>query len=140
MHILQKLAWLYAALFLFVTSLGYLPGLTNAEGQLFGLFKLDLIDDALHLGSGIWAAIAAWRSVYASMLYFKLFGSVYGLDGLMGLIFGQGFLDGGIFIHGVTPLDFGTRFAANLPHLLIGGFAVFAGFVLSRQYPAQEYV
>jgi len=132
LSLMQKLAWIYAGLFLFVVALGYLPGLTNQAGQLLGLFKIDLIDDALHLGSGIWAALAAWRSPRAATLYFKLFGTIYGLDGLCGLLFGQGFLDGGIFIYGPIPLDLFTRFAANLPHLLIGGFAAFAGFVLSR--------
>lgn len=134
--IVQKLAWLYAAMFFFIAVIGYLPGLTNAAGQLFGLFKLDLIDDALHLGSGIWAAAAAWTSTRAATLYFKLFGSIYGLDGLMGLAFGQGYLDGGIFTHGITPLDLGTRIATNLPHLLIGGMAVLIGFVISRRYAA----
>lgn len=131
--IVRAMAWVYAGLFLFVVALGWIPGFTNAEGQLFGLFRIDLIDDALHLGSGIWAAIAAWRSTAASHLYFKLFGTVYTLDGVFGLLFGQGFLDGGIVINGITPLDFGTRFAANLPHLLIGGIAMYVGFVVSRR-------
>jgi len=133
MHIVQKLAWVYGGLFLFVVALGYLPGLTNDSGQLFGLFRIELIDDALHLGSGLWAAAAAWYSARAATLYFKLFGSIYTLDGIVGLLFGQGFLDGGIFIHGITSLDWGTKFAANLPHLLIGGIAAFIGFVVSRQ-------
>ena len=133
MNPIRQLAWIYAALFLFVVSLGYLPGLTNAEGQLLGLFRIELIDDALHLGSGIWAALAAWHSTRAATFYFKAFGIVYGLDGIAGLLFGQGLLDGGLFIHGITPLDLGTKFAANLPHLLIGGFAVFVGFGLTRR-------
>jgi hypothetical protein len=137
-HIMQKLAWVYAALFLFVVSLGYLPGLTNGAGQLFGLFRIELIDDALHLGSGIWAAVAAWRSARASTIYFKLFGIVYGLDGVIGLLFGQGFLDGGIFVHGPIALDWGTRFGANLPHILIGGTAVVIGFIVSRRYATQS--
>lgn len=136
-HLMQKLAWVYAGLFLFVVALGYIPGLTNAEGQLFGLFKIEFIDDALHLGSGLWAAAAAWISARASTLYFKLFGIVYGLDGVIGFLFGQGFLDGGIFIHGPTTLDLATRFGANLPHLLIGGIAVLIGFVVSRRDAAQ---
>jgi hypothetical protein len=136
-HLVQKLAWAYAALFLFVVSLGYLPGLTNDAGQLLGLFRIELIDDALHLFSGIWAALAAWISARAAILYFKLFGSIYSLDGVVGLLFGQGFLDGGIFLHGPTSIDFATRFAANLPHLLIGGIAVVIGFVISRRYPAR---
>ena len=131
---IQLLAWVYAAMFLFVVALGYIPAFTNDQGQLFGLFRIELIDDALHLGSGIWAALAAWTSARAATLYFKLFGIVYGLDGIVGLIFGQSFLDGGIFIGSFPLLDWGTKFAANLPHILIGGIAVVIGFWLSRKF------
>ena len=134
MHVMQALAWVYAAMFLSVVVVGYLPGLTDAQGQLLGLFRIELVDDALHLGSAIWAALAAWISARASTFYFKAFGSIYLLDGVIGLLFGQGILDGGIFIHGIAPLDWGTKIAANLPHLVLGGTAVFIGFVLSRKY------
>jgi hypothetical protein len=137
MTLMQKLAWVYAALFLFVVALGYIPGLTNSAGQLLGLFRIELKDDILHLGSGLWAAVAGWLSARAATLYFKLFGVVYGLDGVLGFITGQGYLDGGIFIYGPTPLPLATRFAANLPHMLIGGIAVIIGFVVSRRYAAQ---
>ena len=135
--LIQNLAWVYAALFLFVVALGYIPGFTNSAGQLFGLFRIELKDDLLHLGSGLWAAVAGWLSTRASIFYFKLFGTVYFLDGVVGLLTGQGYLDGGIFIYGVTPLDFATRFAANLPHMLIGGIAMWIGFILSRRYAGQ---
>jgi hypothetical protein len=132
---MQKWAWVYAGLFLFVVALGYIPGVTDAQGAMFGLFSIQLVDDALHLGSGIWAALAAWRSAYASTLYFRLFGTIYFLDGVVGLIFGQAYLDGGIFVSGPAPLDFMTKLATNLPHLIIGGTAVVLGFVVARRHP-----
>jgi hypothetical protein len=137
LHVMQKWAWVYALLFFLVVAVGYVPGFTNAEGALFGLFSIQLVDDALHLGSAIWAALAAWRSAYASTLYFKLFGTIYFLDGVVGLIFGQAFLDGGIFINGPASLDFMTRLATNIPHLVIGGTAVVLGFVVARRYAAR---
>ena len=88
----------------------------------------------LSYASGAWAAVAAWRSFKASEFYFKLFGIIYGLDGVMGLLTGQGYLDGGIFINGVTPLDWGFKVAANIPHILIGGIAVIIGFVFARKF------
>jgi len=133
----QKLGWVYAAMFCFIAIMGYLPGLTDAHGNLFGLFKLDLYDNLLHLGSGIWAALAAWHSFRASRFYFRLFGSIYGLDGLMGLLLGQGFLDGGIFTLGMTPMAWMTRLAMNIPHIAIGGIAVYIGFVLSKRWVDQ---
>ena len=133
-NLIQKLAWAYGIMFFFVASLAYIPGLANADGELFGVFHLDLYDDSLHFASGLWAIIAAWLSVRSSIFYFKTFGILYGMDGVIGLIFGQGYLDGGIFLYGVTPLNFGLKVAANTPHILIGGTAVVIGFVLSRRF------
>lgn len=133
-HPMQRWAWIYAALFLGVVSLGYIPGLTNDQGQLLGLFRIELKDDLLHLGSAIWAAWAAWSSAKASTFYFRLFGLVYFFDGVCGLLTGQGYLDLGIFLYGPAPLDLITRIGANIPHILIGGIAVWVGFVLSRRY------
>lgn len=134
MHPLQKWAWGYAALFLFVVALGYIPGLTDADGNLLGLFRIELKDDILHLASAVWAAAAAWRSARASLRYFQLFGVVYFLDAVVGLLFGQAYLDGGIFVCGITSTNPAANFPANLPHVLIGGIAVLVGFVLSRRY------
>jgi len=137
MHIMQKWAWVYAALFFSVVAIGYVPAFNDAQGNLFGLFSLQLIDDALHAGSGIWAALAASRSAYASTLYFKLFGTVYFLDGVVGLIFGRAYLDGGIFTDGPANLDIMTKIATNLPHIIIGGTAVVLGFIVARRHAAE---
>ena len=133
-HVIQTWAWVYALLFFLVVAVGYVPAFNDANGNLFGLFSLQLVDDALHLGSGIWAALAAWRSAYASTLYFRLFGTIYFLDGAVGLIFGRAYLDGGLFIDGPAPLDLMTKVATNLPHLVIGGTAVLLGFVVARRH------
>ena len=130
---LQKLAWLYAALFVGVVAINYVPFLKDSQGRLCGLFKLDWWDDALHLGSAIWAGWAAWRSPRASRLYFQIFGPVYLMDGIVGLIFGQAYLDLGIFLFGPADYPLLSRIGANAPHILIGGFAVYIGYVLSRR-------
>lgn len=131
----QKAAWVYAVMFVFIASLAYIPGLADDDGVLFGLFSLDIWDDLLHLGSGIWAGVAAYLSTRASINYFRLFGLIYGLDGVVGLLLGQAFLDAGLLIYGPTPLPFTTRLFANLPHILIGGIAVLIGFYLTRVRP-----
>ncbi len=109
----------------------YIPGLTDAQGRAFGIFALDIYDDALHVASATWAAVAAYLSRRASTLFLRLFGTLYLLDGLMGLAFGSGYLDLGILIYGVQNLPFGFKILANLPHLALGGFAVFTGFALA---------
>ena len=112
----------------------YIPGLTDAQGRTFGLFELDIFDDALHAASGVWAALAAWRSTRATIIFFRVFGTLYCLDGLLGLVTGSGYLDLGILVNGVLDLPLVTRILMNLPHIGIGGFAAFTGFVLARRW------
>ena len=136
MSLIQKLAIAYAVLFFAVVAIGYIPAFNDADGNLFGLFSLQWYDDLLHAFSGVWALAAAFISHRQAVFYFKLFGSVYLFDGVLGLITGSGCLDAGIFINGFRSFDdieFPTRFFANAPHLAIGGFAVFVGFWLSKR-------
>lgn len=134
MNPLRIIAAVYAVLLAGVTSLNYVPGLTDDQGRTFGLFALDVFDDALHAASGLWAALAAWRSTHATLVFFRVFGTLYCLDGLLGLATGSGYLDLGILLHGVLDLPFVTRLLMNLPHIAIGGFAAFTGFVLAHRW------
>jgi hypothetical protein len=133
MDLIRGLAWLYFLLFAGVVALDFVPAFTDADGRLFGLFTLDFYDNSLHAASGIWAAVAAWHSRAWSVFYFRLFGILYFFDGVLGLFTGSGYLDFGIFIYGMLDLPLMTRVLANLPHLALGGFAIYTGFVLSRR-------
>ena len=137
-NIVRLMGWAYALLFVGVTALGYVPPFHDQQGYLFGLFKLEWWDDALHLGSGIWAAIAAWKSYEATRTYFRIFGPLYMFDGVCGLLTGMGYLDLGIFLHGPMSLPLETRIAANIPHIGIGGIATLVGYVLARRRISAE--
>lgn len=63
---MQNLAWLYAAMFFVIGSLRYIPFINDAQGYTLGIFKLEWYEDLLHYASGVWAAIAAWKSFKAS--------------------------------------------------------------------------
>lgn len=129
----RRLGWAYFALFILVVVSAFVPAFNDADGLQFGLFKLDFYDHALHLFSGIWAGAAAWWSRGAAKSYFMLFGPLYFLDGVLGLFTGSGYLDLGIFLYGPLDLPMTTRFFANLPHLVIGGFAAWVGYVYARR-------
>jgi hypothetical protein len=138
MDVIRMLAGAYFLLFVGVVAVGYVPAFNDANGNLFGLFNLDLYDDSLHLASGIWAAVAAWHSRAWSVFYFRLFGILYFFDGVLGLFTGSGYLDFGVFLYGPLDLPLTTRIFANLPHLVIGGFAIYAGFSLSKRLTPQS--
>lgn len=129
---LQRLAIFYSALFIGVVALNYVPQIHDADGNMFGLFHLDLIDDALHIGSALWALLAGLSSYTASRFYFRWFGLAYLLDGVLGILAGKGYLDLGIFMAGPGIVGLSTRIAANIPHIVLGGVAVVAGFLAKK--------
>ncbi|MGL4637089.1 MAG: hypothetical protein ACRCWF_13985 [Beijerinckiaceae bacterium] len=133
MDLIRKIAVGYAVVLTFVGLTNYIPGLTDSKGLAFGIFALDIFDDALHFASALWAAVAAWVSRRASEIYFRTFGTLYLADGLLGLITGSGYLDMGILIYGVQNLPFTFKVFANLPHITLGGFAAFTGFWLAKR-------
>jgi hypothetical protein len=132
MDLIRLVAWGYALVLIFAAALNYIPGLTDAQGRVLGIFALDIYDDLLHLASALWAAVSAAWSRQAAKTFLKVFGTLYCLDGLLGLATGSGYLDLGIVIYGVQDLPFGFRVLNNLPHIALGAFAAFSGFALAR--------
>jgi hypothetical protein len=133
MNPLRAIALAYMLFLLAAASLNYIPGLTDAEGRAFGIFALDIYDDGLHVVSAIWAGLSAFMSAKASQRFLLWFGSLYFLDGLMGLAVGSGYLDLGIINHGIVDLPFTFKILANLPHIGAGSFGIFA-----RRYFAKD--
>ena len=136
--LLQKIAWAYAVAFFLIFLLNYAPGVHDENGLMFGLFKLDPIDDAVHIVSAIWAAIAGAISFRQSQIYFKVFGIFYFTDGILCTLVGQCLLDFTIFTyaHSATIIqssNFMERLLPNIPHLVVGGFAFLLGFYLSKR-------
>ena len=128
MTFLQKLCFGYFVVLMIAASLNYIPGLTDENGLAFGIFALDIYDDALHVASAIWALVAGWTSHKAARMIMVLFGLAYLGDGIFGFFTGYGYLDLGIFTNGSDGLDFSLgRVLANLPHLALGGLAAWVG-------------
>jgi Domain of unknown function (DUF4383) len=131
-NIHQKIALGYSVILLAAAALNYVPGLTDEDGLAFGIFALDIFDDALHAASAAWALVAALTSARAARSFLLIFGALYLADGLLGLATGSGYLDFGIFNYGIQQLPLGFKVLANLPHIALGGIAVFAGMNLAR--------
>jgi len=131
MRPLRKIALGYCVVLLGAAALNYVPGITDQDGLAFGIFALDLFDDALHLVSAFWAFAAALAGHRASKIFLVLFGALYLGDGVFGFFTGYGYLDMGIFTNPSAGLSFSVvRVLANLPHILLGGFALWAGLRL----------
>jgi hypothetical protein len=131
--LLRKLAWIYAAGFIAVVLITHAPFLEDANGLSFGLFKIDPVDDFVHLLSGIaGVAVAAWAFSYIP-LFFKWVGILYMADAAVGMLTSRGLLDGSIFTQGPASPDLGlTNWALNMPHIVIAGVALVIGFLKAR--------
>lgn len=129
---LQKIALGFFVVLLGAAALNYIPGITDDDGLAFGIFALDIYDDALHLVSALWALGAALVSHRAARTFLIVFGALYLGDGALGLATGSGYLDLGIFNNGVLDLPFGFKILANLPHLALGGIGLASGLLGPR--------
>ena len=131
MNLHRITAFIYVVILALAAALNYIPGVTDADGVAFGIFALDIFDDALHAASALWALIAAVLSARASRMFLLIFGALYLGDGALGLVTGSGYLDFGIFTNGVLDLPFSFKIVANLPHIGLGLVAL----VISRLGP-----
>src|SRR5215203_4230481 len=91
--ILKKAAVLFGIIFLFVGVLGFVPAAAPHE-MLLGIFHVNAAHNAVHLLSGAAALACGLASPRASRLYFRIFGAVYGLVAILGMIHGDGHLLG----------------------------------------------
>ena len=123
----------YFGVLLGAAALNYVPGITGEDGRAFGVFALDIFDDALHLVSALWALAAGVLSQKAARTFLVIFGALYLGDGVLGLITGSGYLDFGIFNNGVLDLPFGFKILANTPHIALGGIALASGLLVERR-------
>ena len=114
---LQKIAWVFGVVFIVVGIAGFVPAL-SPNGQLLGLFMVDGVHNVIHLLSGALAILAAWGTGAYARLYFQVFGVVYGLVTILGLL-------GGGTVLGLIMVNM----ADNALHLLIAVAALYAGFV-----------
>jgi hypothetical protein len=118
MSFVQKAATVFGVVFVVVGILGFVPAFTP-NGHLLGIFEVDSVHNVIHLLSGVVALLAATTHKNAR-LYFQVFGIVYGLVTIAGVISGENSLFGfiahnvaDIFLHAIITiaalyLGFGT--------------------------------
>ncbi|MGC1171904.1 MAG: hypothetical protein WA886_23565 [Candidatus Acidiferrales bacterium] len=104
---IQQLAFGFAALFLGVYLLDYVPGIMDQNGLMFGLFHMTKIVDIGHLALGALALIAALSSARIARIYFWMLGIWYTID-VVTFFFGH--------LHSLSLV---VNILTNLPHLII---------------------
>ncbi len=104
---IRKCAFGFAALFLGVYLLDYVPGIMDQNGLMFGLFQMTTIVDVGHLALGVLALVAALTSTKMSRIYFWALGVWYTID-VVTYFFGH--------LHIISLI---RNALVNLPHTLI---------------------
>ena len=82
---IKTAAILFGIVFILIGILGFVPGVTDNE-MLLGIFHVNAAHNVVHLLSGAVALFAGLTSVGASRIYFRIFGVVYGLVAILGLM------------------------------------------------------
>lgn len=113
---IQKAAKWFGIVFILIGILGFIPGVTDADGMLLGIFQVDALHNVIHLLSGIVALLCAGSHAGAKS-YFKIFGVIYALVTILGFV-GGGNVLGLIMVNG----------ADNVLHLVIAVVALALGF------------
>jgi len=125
---LKKLAWWYTAGFLGIFLVCHTPGLTDPAGRLLGLFRIDPIDDVVHLLSGVAGALVIWFAPARIPLYFLVIGVLYDLDAAVGMFLSRGLLDLSLLTQGAGRPDFSlTNWGLNAPHIVLASLAIWIG-------------
>lgn len=85
---LKNLSMVFGIVFLAIGILGFVPGITNDQDLLLGLFQVSALHNIIHILSGLAAVIAAKSDEHAK-LYFLVFGAVYTVVALAGWVQGD---------------------------------------------------
>lgn len=129
---IQRAALVFGVVFLLVTILGFIPGITtdydrlttfdDVGAKLLGIFGVNILENIVHLLYAI-AGFAAAASFVASRNYFIWGGAVYLVVWLYGIL-----------IDLESSANFlGVNTAANWLHFLLGVVMLGVGFLLGRR-------
>jgi hypothetical protein len=118
---IQKCAFGFALLFLFVYSLDYVPGIMDSNGKMFGLFSMTTFVDIGHLGLGLLALISGFVGPRTSRVYFWFLGFFYAADVIIYAV---------RHAHLISPV---TNLLVNMPHMVVSIAAFLVAINVGRQ-------
>jgi hypothetical protein len=116
-------AVLFGIVFILIGILGFVPGITTNE-MLLGIFHVNAAHNVVHLLSGAVALFTGMTSFGASRMYFRIFGVIYGLVAILGLMnMGQ---------HTMLLGLISNNDADTFLHIAIAAVSLFLGFMPAR--------
>jgi hypothetical protein len=118
----KKLAIAFGLVFLVVGIMGFIPGITKG-GHLLGIFHVNTAHNVVHLLTGLAALVVGTASHHASVLFFRVFGIVYGAVAVLG------FLGGDQAVLGIIA----NNRADSWLHLAIAAVSLFVGFAMHER-------
>ncbi len=113
----QSAAKWFGWVLLVIGVLGFVPGVVNASGFLFGIFGVNSLHNVIYIVTGL-LALSSAGTLKAAKTYFKVIGIVYGLVAILGFA-----------MHVLMT----TNTADNILHAVIALYALYYGF---RMAPA----
>jgi hypothetical protein len=124
---MKKTATIFGIVLLAAGILGFVPPLTP-DGKLLGLFAVNGVHNAIHIATGLAAIAAGAASEHAARMFFRIFGVVYALVAVLGMIQGDQPLLG-IVAHNTADMWL---------HVAIAAFALYCGFAHRRDTPRAD--
>jgi hypothetical protein len=121
---LKTLSMVFGVVFLAVGILGFVPGITSETGGdkfLLGIFQVGVLHNIVHIASGAAALLAASGASYAKV-YFRVFGTVYAVVAVVGLVQSDTIL-------GLMPINL----ADNILHVVLALALLAIGFGLPEE-------
>lgn len=121
---LKTLSVVFGIVFLAVGVLGFVPGITSADGHLLGIFHVNAVHNVVHLLSGAVALYAGMASVDAARWYFRVFGLVYAAVAALGFVYGDQAILGLV----------ANNMADTFLHVVIAAAALVIGFGIGPEH------
>lgn len=122
---IRKAAITFGIIIALIGVLGFIPGITTSDGMLFGIFHVNAVHNTFHILSGLIALIAGYTSTSAARVYFQIFGVIYALLAILGLLYGDNDILGIIANNG----------ADIWLHIIIAIISLYYGFVPDEDIP-----
>src|SRR3989338_1882145 len=123
----KNMAMVFGWVFLVVGVLGFVPGITTADGHLLGIFHVNAMHNIVHIVSGLAALYLASKGEEGSQTFFKVFGVIYALVAVLGFFAGDNDILGFI----------SNNMADTWLHVVIAVVALYLGFGTKKEGSVQ---